>query len=73
MSDNNDISVAPGLSAAISGDFKTESQATILDKDQPAPFTYPDGFNAVANSLQFLPEELRAKTLAGLTKVILMM
>jgi hypothetical protein len=73
MSDNNSISATPGLSAATEGDFKTESQAAVLNKDQPAPFTYPDGFNAVANSLQSLPEELRTSTLAGLAMVVLMM
>jgi hypothetical protein len=72
MSDKNDFSVTPGINTALSGDYKTESQATILDKDQPVPFTYPEGFNAVANSLQFLPEELRATTLAGLAMAILM-
>jgi hypothetical protein len=50
----------------------TNGDITILDKDQEAPFTYPEGFNAVANSLQFLPEESRAQTLAGLVKAILM-
>jgi hypothetical protein len=73
MSDNNRISGTPGLSAATEGDSKTESQAAALDKDQLAPFTYPEGFNAVANSLQSLPEELRATTLAGLAMVVLMM
>jgi hypothetical protein len=47
--------------------------AVTLDKDQPVPFTYPEGFNAVANSLQFLPEEARAQTLTGLVMAILLM
>jgi hypothetical protein len=75
MSDNNAVPNLPGLSAARSGNFKTGNQdsAVILDKDQPIPFTYPEGFNAVANSLQFLPEEARAQTLTGLVLGILLM
>jgi hypothetical protein len=42
-------------------------------KDQPVPFTYPDGFNAVANSLHFLPEEARVQTLTGLVLGIVAM
>jgi hypothetical protein len=72
MSDKNDFSVTPGIDTALGGDYKTEIQAAILDKDQPVPFTYPEGFNAAANSLQSLPEELRATTLAGLAMGILM-
>jgi hypothetical protein len=44
-----------------------------LDKDQPIPFTYPEGFNAVADSLQFLPEEERVQTLTGLVRSIMLM
>jgi hypothetical protein len=48
-------------------DTKTvPNAAEILDKDTPVPFTYPEGFNAVVNSLQFLPEEIRAQTLTRL-------
>jgi hypothetical protein len=67
MSDNKNIPAMPGFSAGISGDFKTGSQdnAVALEKDQPVSFTYPDGFNAAANSLQFLPEESRVQALAG--------
>jgi hypothetical protein len=46
-------------------------KTTALDRDLPVPFTYPEGFNAVANSLQFLPEELRVKTLAGFVQAML--
>jgi hypothetical protein len=42
----------------------------VIGKDQAVPFTYPEGFNAVANSLQFLQEEARAQTLTGLVMVI---
>jgi hypothetical protein len=48
------------------------SSAVALEKDQPVPFTYPEGFNAVANSLQFLPEELRVQILTALLMVIRM-
>jgi hypothetical protein len=41
-------------------------KTTLLDKDQEAPFTWPEGFNAVANNLQFLPEEARVPALMGL-------
>jgi hypothetical protein len=38
----------------------------ILGKDDEVPFTYPEGFNAVADTLQFLPEENRVPALMGL-------
>jgi hypothetical protein len=68
MSDDKAFLNLPGLGATKSEKFKTGDQdgAATLDKDQPIPFTYPEGFNAVANSLQFLPEEIRAQTLTGL-------
>jgi hypothetical protein len=49
----------------------TTGDIVALDKDQPVPFTYPDGFQAVINSLEFLPEEAREQTLAALVVVIL--
>lgn len=42
-----------------------------LSKDQEAPFDYPEGFKALANSLEFLPEELREQTLMGFVTAIL--
>jgi hypothetical protein len=55
----------------MSDNVSTNKGGTVtLDKDQEVPFTYPDGFNAVANSLQFLPEESRAQTLIGLAMKI---
>jgi hypothetical protein len=44
-----------------------------LEKDQAVLFTYPEGFNIVANSLHFLPEELRIQALTGLVMRILLM
>jgi hypothetical protein len=55
MSDNKTVPNMPN-----------STTVAILDKDQPVPFTYPEGFNAVANSLQFLPEEARIPTLTRL-------
>ncbi|MDR2053114.1 MAG: hypothetical protein LBP80_06850 [Treponema sp.] len=46
--------------------------AAILGKDQEIPFTYPEGFKAVANSLQFLPEEARVQTLTALVLIVMM-
>lgn len=37
----------------------------VIGKDDPVPFTYPEGFNAVANSLQFLPEVSRVQILSA--------
>jgi hypothetical protein len=59
MSDNNTVPNTP--------------KAVALDKDQPVPFTCPEGFDAVANSLQFLPEELRVQTLTELVRAVLVM
>jgi hypothetical protein len=75
MSDNNIVPNLPGFNTAKNGNFETggHNSTVILDKDQPIPFTYPEGFNAVANSLQFLPEEARAQTLTGLVLGILLM
>jgi hypothetical protein len=50
-----------------------KNSAAILDKNQAIPFTYPDGFKAVANSLQFLPEEEREQALLGLVMGTLLM
>jgi hypothetical protein len=44
----------------------------ILGKDEKVPFTYPEGFNAVADSLQFLPEEARIPILATLAQYFIM-
>jgi hypothetical protein len=59
MSDSKTLSNTPDSSAS-----------EVLDKNQPVPFTYPEGFNAVANSLQFLPENLRVQTLTRLVMSI---
>jgi hypothetical protein len=59
MSDNKTVPNMPDSNTAIR-----------LDKEQPIPFTYPEGFNAVANSLQFLPEELRVQALTRLVMAI---
>jgi hypothetical protein len=40
--------------------------------DELVSFTYPNGFNAAVNSLDFLPEEEREQALAGFATVILM-
>jgi hypothetical protein len=54
-------------------DSGNTGKPTALGKDQEAPFTYPEGFNAVANSLDFLPEELRSQILTGLVLAIWML
>jgi hypothetical protein len=59
MSDSKTLSNTPDSGAA-----------AVLDRNQPVPFTYPEGFNAVANSLQFLPENLRVQTLTRLVMSI---
>jgi hypothetical protein len=41
----------------------TNQNKAILGRDDPVPFTWPEGFNTVANSLQFLPEEARSPVL----------
>jgi hypothetical protein len=64
MSDNKAFLNLPGLGAT-TGE-KLQHSTVVLDKDQPISFTYPEGFNAVANSLQFLPEEARVQILSGL-------
>jgi hypothetical protein len=73
MSDNKVFLNLPGMGAAESEKFKSGAQdsAVVLDKDQPIPFTFPEGFNTVANSLQFLPKEVRSQTLTGLVIGIL--
>jgi hypothetical protein len=39
----------------------------ILASDESVPFTYPEGFNAAANSLRFLPNmETRVQTLTAI-------
>jgi hypothetical protein len=50
-----------------------KNSAAVLDKNQAISFSYPEGFNAVAGSLQFLPEEERKQILTGLVMRILMM
>jgi hypothetical protein len=60
MSDNKTVSNMPDSTAA-----------AVLDKNQLVPFTYPEGFNAVANSLQFLPEEARVQALVGLMLTVI--
>jgi hypothetical protein len=41
-------------------------KTVILSKNDEVLFTYPEGFNAVANTLQFLPEKERVPALIGL-------
>jgi hypothetical protein len=41
-------------------------KTAVLGKNEEIPFTWPEGFNAVANSLQFLPEEERVPALTAL-------
>jgi hypothetical protein len=63
----------PGLNPAWREEFKNEEQNNVvIPGNQPIPFDYPEGFNAVANSLKFLPEEARVYTLSGLVLAILM-
>jgi hypothetical protein len=76
MSDNKVKTDAyiPGLNPAWREELKTIDQTSaVIPGNQPIPFDYPKGFNAVANGLKFLPEELRVQTLSGLVIAILMM
>jgi hypothetical protein len=57
--------VTDGKTTQINDGFKE------LDKDQEAPLDYPEGFKALANSLKFLPKELREQTLSGFVMAIL--
>ena len=45
----------------------------ILADDEEVPFTYPEGFELMAHSLQFLPEEMRKQVLFGLASGMLLM
>jgi hypothetical protein len=45
---------------------REQNGTAVLNRNQLVLFTYPESFNAVANSLQFLPEESRVQALVGL-------
>lgn len=75
MDNQKDRNFLPGMSSTSrkSGGDVNSTSARILAPDDAVQFTYPEGFNNVAHSLQFLPDDdTRKQTLTGLVIGMLM-
>ena len=52
----------------------SDNEIRILADDEEVPFDFPEGFEAMAHSLQFLPDdETRKQVLMGLAQGMAMM